>query len=203
MRSGIFGLVCCLICGQIATARADGVADEADLQFTVGAEAYSKGEFTSALEHFLASNRLVSNRNVMFNIARAYEQLGRYPDAYRYYIDATRDAPDGKLQKDVTTALARISSRVAVIAVETTPPGATVYLDRRDLGSVGTSPSQLGLKAGSYTVIAELPGYEPATVSAVQVATGQVERLKLDLVRILGKVDLGGESGTRVRIDDE
>src|SRR5215467_8986007 len=101
MRSGIFGLVCCLFCGQIATARADGVADEADLQFTVGAEAYSKGEFTSALEHFLASNRLVSNRNVMFNIARAYEQLGRFPDAYRYYVDASRgEASDSKLQKD-------------------------------------------------------------------------------------------------------
>src|ERR1041384_4522376 len=190
MRSGIFGLVCCLICGQIATARADGVADEADLQFTVGAEAYSKGEFTAALEHFLASNRLVSNRNVMFNIARAYEQLGRYPDAYRYYIDATRDAPDGKLQKDVTTALARIGSRVAVIAVETTPPGATVFLDRRDLGSVGTSPSQLGLRAGTYTVIAELPGYEPATLADVKVATGEVQRLKVDRLRILGKVEL-------------
>ena len=50
-------------------------------QFTMGAEAYSKGEFTSALEHFLASNRLASNRNVMFIIARAYEQLGRFPAA--------------------------------------------------------------------------------------------------------------------------
>src|SRR4029079_16477975 len=138
---------CCLIGAMSAPAWADGVADEADLQFTVGAEAYGKGEFTAALEHFLASNRLVSNRNVMFNIARAYEQLGRYPDAYRYYIDASREAPDGKLQKDVATALGRISARVAVISVETMPPGATVYLDRRDLGSVGTSPSQLGLKA--------------------------------------------------------
>lgn len=195
--------MCCLICGQLAPVRADGVADEADLQFTVGAEAYSKGELTAALEHFLASNRLVSNRNVMFNIARAYEQLARYPDAYRYYIDVTRDAPDGKLQKDVATALARISARVAVIAVETTPPGATVFLDRRDLGSVGTSPSQLGLRAGTYTIIAELPGYEPLTLSRVHVSSGEVQRLKLDLVRILGKVEMAGEPGTRVRIDDE
>src|SRR5215510_9443934 len=85
--------------------RADGVADEAELQFQRGATAYSKGDFTGALEHFLASNRLVSNRNVMFNIARAYEQLARYPDAYRYYVDASRDATDGKLQKDVAAAL--------------------------------------------------------------------------------------------------
>ena len=207
MSSRQLGLVGCLVCGLLgglaAPAGADGVADEADLQFTMGAEAYSKGEFVSALEHFLASNRLASNRNVMFNIARAYEQLGRFPDAYRYYLDASREASDGKLQRDVTAALSRIGSRVAVIAVETSPPGATVYLDRRDLGSVGTSPSQLGLKAGTYTVIAELPGFEPITQSGVAVATGEVQRLRLELVRILGKVELAGEAGTRVRIDDE
>ena len=55
-------------------AQADGVADEADLQFQLGAEAYSKNDFRGALEHFLASNRLVPNRNVMFNIARAFER---------------------------------------------------------------------------------------------------------------------------------
>src|ERR1041385_6159115 len=142
MRSRHLGMVCCLLyclmIGLAAPAAADGVADEADLQFMIGAEAYSKGEFTIALEHFLASNRLGSNRNVMFNIARAYEQLGRFPDAYRYYIDAGRgDTGDSKLQKDIAGALSRISARVAVIAVETSPPGATVFLDRRDLGSVG------------------------------------------------------------------
>src|SRR5262252_327717 len=122
MRSR-FALVCCLISGLSAPAWADGVADEADLQFMVGAEAYGKGEFTAALEHFLASNRLVSNRNVKFNIARAYEQLGRFPDAYRYYVDAARgEAGDGQLQRDVNLALARIASRVAVIAVESSPP---------------------------------------------------------------------------------
>jgi outer membrane receptor for ferrienterochelin and colicins len=204
MRSRHLGLVCCLLCALAAPALADGVADEADLQFTVGADAYSKGEFTAALQHFLASNRLVPNRNVMFNIARAYEQLGRFPDAYRYYIDATRgEASDGKLQKDVTTALARITPRVAVLAVETSPPGATVFLDRKDLGSVGTSPSLLGLKAGTYTVITELPGFEPVVVSGMTIAVGEVKPLKLALVRILGKVELSGEPGTRVRIDDE
>ncbi|HEX3757102.1 MAG TPA: TonB-dependent receptor [Kofleriaceae bacterium] len=204
MRSGVLGLVCCVLCALAPPARADGLADEADLQFTVGAEAYGKGEFTLALEHFLASNRLVANRNVMFNIARAYEQLGRYPDAYRYYLDATRgDAVDVRLQRDVTAALARIGPRVAVLAIETSPPGATIYLDRRDLGSVGTAPAHLGLKAGSYTVIAELPGFEPATLTGVAITVGESRPLRLELARILGQVDLNGEPGTRVRIDDE
>ncbi len=186
------------------SAWADGVADEADLQFSIGAEAYSKGDFTGALQHFLASNRLVPNRNVMFNIARAYEQLGRFPDAYRYYVDAQRgESSDTKLKSDVVAALARIGPRVAVISVDTTPPGATVFIDRRDLGSVGTTPAQLGLKAGTYTIIIELEGYEPQSLEKTAVAVGETKALKVDLVRITGKVEIGGTAGASVRIDDE
>ncbi|MCU0683955.1 MAG: hypothetical protein MUF34_17225, partial [Polyangiaceae bacterium] len=56
-------------------ARADDTADEADLQFQLGFERYRGGDYRGALEHFLASNRLVPNRNVTFNVARSYEQL--------------------------------------------------------------------------------------------------------------------------------
>ena len=188
----------------LGNAVADGVADEADLQFGIGATAYSKGDFTSALEHFLASNRLVPNRNVMFNIARAYEQLQRYPDAYRYYVDAGRgEGGDTKLKADVVDALARVAPKVAVIKVETSPPGATVYVDRKDLGSIGTSPARLGLKAGTYKLVVELAGYEPSITSDLEVGIGQVKEIKVDLVRILGKLEVTGPSGTRMRIDDE
>ena len=170
---------------SVSVAYADGNADEADLQFEAGADAYSKGDFRTALEHFLASNRLVPNRNVMFNIARAYEQLQRYPDAYRYYVDAGRgEGGDSKLKGDVIEALGRVSPKVAVIKVETTPPGATVYVDRKDLGSIGTSPSQLGLKAGTYSIIAELPGYEVSTSPNIEVAVGEAKEIKVSLANI-------------------
>jgi outer membrane receptor for ferrienterochelin and colicins len=203
MRAGTFVIagLCCVL--ALSPASADGVADEADLQFSTGAEAYTKGEFKVALQHFLASNRLVPNRNVMFNIARAYEQLDRFHDAYRYYIDASRGNIDGKLKGDIAAALTRIGPKVAVISVETNPPNATVFLDRKDLGSVGTSPAQLGLKAGTYAIHVELAGYEPAQVDGIDLTIGEVRPIKLELVRILGKVVLEGPNGTAVRIDDE
>ena len=55
----------------------------------------------TALEHFLASNRLVPNRNVVYNIARAYEQLSRYADAHRAYTQAL----DGETCKKVVAAI--------------------------------------------------------------------------------------------------
>src|ERR1043165_3577074 len=111
MRARHLGLVCSLtfaLAAHAAPASADGVADEADLQFTVGAEAYGKGDFTSALEHFLASNRLVPNRNVMFNIARAYEQLQQYPDAYRYYVRSLRGETDKGVIARTQDAMKRV-----------------------------------------------------------------------------------------------
>ena len=182
---------------------ADGVADEAELQFQRGADAYRKGDFTSALEHFLASNRLARNRNVMFNIARAYEQLGRFPDAYRYYVDALDGEDDAATRKNVEAAITRITPQVAVITVETEPPGATIYLERKDLGSLGVTPTRLGLAAGRYTLLVELPGYEPARSAVLDVKTGTHTNLRLPLTRIAGSVRIEGEPGTDVRVDDD
>lgn len=184
-------------------ARADGVADEAELHFQRGADCYGKSDFGCALEHFLASNRLAPNRNVMFNIARTLEQLGRFHDAYRYYEDARRGETDPATIATIDAATARISPRVAVLEVTTEPPGATIYLGRRDLGSVGTGPARLGLKPGTYTVLAELEGYEPATSAALDVAAGSRTPVHLVLKRIVGRVDVRGAEGFAVRVDDQ
>ena len=45
------------------------------------------------------------------------------------------------------------------------PPGATLYIDRKSLGSVGRAPRPLALAPGKYNVLAELDGYEPAQVA--------------------------------------
>lgn len=184
-------------------ARADGVADEADLQFQLGADAYGRNDFRGALEHFLASNRLVPNRNVMFNIARSFEQLGRFPDSYRYYVDALRGETDAAIVREVEQAIARISPKVAVVELETSPPGATVYVERRDLGSVGSTPARLGLAAGTYSFLVELPGYEPAKVGPFTLAAGTRTPIRADLTLIVGALAVEGTPGTELRVDDE
>src|SRR5262245_44196496 len=131
----------CLLLGFLPRpARADDVADEADLQFRIGAERYTAADYRGALEHFLASNRLAPNRNVVFNIARTYEKLERYPEAFRYYTTALGSETDPQVRERITQALALIEPHVAVLDVETSPPGATLYVDRLDLGSRGESP---------------------------------------------------------------
>src|SRR5512132_2386293 len=93
-------------------ARADGLADEAELQFQIAAEHYQRGEFRDALQHFLQSNRLVPNKNVIFNIARTFEQLKRYADAHRYYVDALAVETDPKTVGDINAAILRVAPNV-------------------------------------------------------------------------------------------
>ena len=90
-----------LVVPSPARRRADDLADEADLQFQLGAERYRDGDYRGALEHFLASNRLVPNRNVGFNIARSYEKLKQYPEAFRYYTQALEGENDPQASERV------------------------------------------------------------------------------------------------------
>ena len=182
---------------------ADNLADEAELQFKLGAESYQKGDFTGALEHFLASNRLVPNRNVIFNIARTYEELKAAPDAYRYYVEALQGETRADQTKRIDDALRRVAPFVAVLKVTTEPAGATVFLDRRDLGARGNTPANLGLAAGRHKVIVELSGYETAEKDNVDLVVGREQNVSFTLVPILGTVRVEGEDGATVKLDTD
>jgi outer membrane receptor protein involved in Fe transport len=189
--------------GVCAHARADDLADEADLRFRLGAEAYQRGDYKLALEEFLTSNRLVPNRNVTYNVARCYEELKQFPEAYRYFTLALGGETDEAARARIERALHNLRQNVAVLEIETEPAGATVFVERRDLGPRGNTPLALGLKPGAYVVLAELPGYHPARVEVAALAAGQSRRVSLRLEPILGRVDIAESArGAAVRVDD-
>ncbi|RYZ09545.1 MAG: PEGA domain-containing protein [Myxococcales bacterium] len=186
-----------------APAWADDLADEADLRFRLGAEAYQRGDYKAALEQFLTSNRLVPNRNVTYNVARCYEELKAFPEAYRYFTLALAEETDPAVRARIERALGSLRENVAVLEVETEPPGATVFVDRRDLGSRGNAPLSLGLKPGAYLVLAELPGYHSARVAVPALGVGQRRRVTLQLQPIVGRVSVAESArGAAVRVDD-
>ncbi len=192
------------LAGLAAPLHADDLADEADVQFELGATKYKSGDFLGALEHFLASNRLVPNKNVLFNIARCYEQLKRYPDAYRAYARALEQGPDPQQKKEIEEALGRIAPKVALLDVKTDPPGATIYLDRKDLGARGEAPKKLGLEPGKVKVIVELAGHESAEKADVVLTAGTTTTINLVLVPILGTIEVTGEpAGATVHLDKD
>src|SRR5690606_20052052 len=168
---------------SIAPARADGVADEAEVHFRLAAEHYTKGRLNEALAEFFISNRLAPNRNVVFNIARTYEQLGKLDEAFRYYNDLAAEDWSEKDRKNLDAALARLRPKVALVRVETTPPGAEIFLEREDLGGRGASPRVIAMPAGPTVVFARLDGYRTATADVV-LERGKEVSVALELERI-------------------
>ncbi|MDP3278036.1 MAG: TonB-dependent receptor [Deltaproteobacteria bacterium] len=181
----------------------DNLADEAELQFQLGAERYQANDFRGALEHFLASNRLAPNRNVAFNIARCFAASRRFPEAYRYYLTALEGETTVATRRAIEQAMSRIASELAIVRIETDPAGAQIYVDRRDLGVRGTSPVTLAFAPGTVHIMAERAGHRDAQSPAISLSAGSTQTLQLALPRIVGTVRVEGPLGAVAHLDDE
>jgi len=173
-----------------------GSADEAETAFQLGNDAFLAGQFRDALGHYFVSNRLVPNRNVVLNIARCFESMNDFVESYRYFQEYVALAPPG--DKDVPTvndALARLANRVALIAVSSDPTGATVYLNRKDLGAVGTTPRVVPVLPGTHNIILEREGYRDFTSDVVTVTVGKRALIDGKLRPLTAILDIRGEPG--------
>jgi outer membrane receptor protein involved in Fe transport len=166
-----------------------GQADEAQFHFLRGNRAYQEQRLEDALASYYVSNRLVTNRNVQFNIARCLDRLGRYDEAYRVWSALQGQALPDKERKAVQDAIEKLRPHLALLEIETTPPGATIYLGRRDLGALGATPKSLALRPGMTTIILEREGYRPVELAAEPVH-GKEIKLSALLERIYGELDI-------------
>ncbi|MCA9613510.1 MAG: TonB-dependent receptor, partial [Myxococcales bacterium] len=205
MRTRSSLLVAVLLTASPAAAQGTlDLASEADVQFELGVAAQRGGDCRAALGHYLASQRLAPNPNVAFNVAVCFEQIERFAEAFRYYSDylETPELPAAE-RRPAEEALRRIRRRVALLRIETDPPGATLYLDRRELGARGVSPRTLAVEPGRHRVFADREGHEPAQSDEVAVAVGEEQAVTLRLPAIFGEVRvLGRPEGATVHVDE-
>ena len=166
-----------------------GQADEAQFHFLRGNRAYQDKRFEDALASYYTSNRLVANRNVQFNIARCLDRLGRYDEAFRAWSTLLDQALPEKEQKAAQDAIAELRPHLALLEIETKPPGATIYAGRRDLGALGKTPKNLALRPGLTKIILECEGYRPVELSAEPAQSKQI-KLSVALERIYGEIEI-------------
>lgn len=177
-------------------------SSEAELQYELGAEHYREGRYAEAVERFLASNRLVPNANVVFNIAQTYGLMGRPVDAFNWYETyLTQFEIDEAARARARAAQELLAREVAIVEVETSPAGAELFVDRPDLGSVGTSPRRVAMASGTHGIVARLAGHRDASAT-VRVHAGEVTRAVLALERLVGSLSVETTpAGATVRIE--
>ncbi|MFK7927693.1 MAG: PEGA domain-containing protein [Myxococcota bacterium] len=186
---------------QDNTDTAVDLAQEADLHFQLGIEAYKDKDYTRALEHMLLSNRLAPNKNVTFNVAQCYVGLRQYNDAYRAFNAYITLESDPERQAVAQREMNKFADRVALLNITSDPPGATIYVDRKNLGSRGTTPAVLALPPGEHTVILERQGHDPSNVQA-SLTSGTTTDATATLEARLASVRVVGTVGARAVIEE-
>ena len=174
------------VCAAPSATRADD-ATEAKLRFDRGLRLIQKNKIRPALDEFLVSNRLVPNPSATFNIATCLEALKKYEEAfstYTTYLDYHLSAEEREAGEE---GLKRVVPRVARLAVTSSPPGAAIYLDRKNLGQYGAAPRTLAAPPGDHNVILSLPGHLPAVKSTILIK-GTEARIEATLQPMIGKV---------------
>ncbi|MBW2461727.1 MAG: PEGA domain-containing protein [Deltaproteobacteria bacterium] len=191
----LFGFACFgLVTLAVAAAPAPASADEnsmARVYFEQGNEALTRGMnargprktrfLQQALESYMQSLQIVRTRNVVYNAGVALEGLERDDEAFGYFREYL-EFPNlsAEEQAEATTKLTALRQRVAVVMIVSTPPGAEVRIDRRDLAVEGTTPLEVAVSAGNHRIFVSAEGYVDGEAT-VMGATGRRERVAVEL----------------------
>ncbi len=184
------------ILGIAGVAQADPAA-EARFHDEQARSHYAQGNYEKAVREFLLEQRAAPNPRIVFNIALCFQQLKRDEDAHHYfreYLDSSD--PDEARRTRAEQALSVLDAKVARLLVESSVPGADVYVDQREYGSYGKTPRVVALAAGEHQIWIELAGHRTATTK-VTARLGEQVRVRLEPERIVGQLQvLSSASGT-------
>lgn len=174
---------------------------------TQAVEAYKSGDYARAAELFRQAFEIEPKGNLLYNIAVCYDKAGNAVDAVTWYQKFVDAVPDSPKRPEVTRRIAELREQLddaqVEVSVSTSPAGALVFVDDKARGAMGVSPLSFTLLPGSYVIIAEKEGHEPAR-QKIQVARGAPVRVDLNLLPkgMVGTVALRiPERGADVLVD--
>lgn len=154
---------------------------EAKLRFEQGVDLIKSSEVRKGLNEMLISNRLAPNPNTLLNVARSLEYLEYYEYAYLVYDEYLRESSISEADRDqAMRAFKKVGQRVARLFVETDPPNAVIYVDRKTLGKYGETPRRIATQPGRHRIILTAPNYHE-TVLEMDLRKGDEQRLSVAL----------------------
>ncbi len=184
-------------------ASADDAKDRAKALFLQGREHYVAGRFADALDAFEQANAVKPHPVMLFNIAQVYEAIDDLPHALARYDEYLASKPGDA--KEVQAKVKALNERMATwaeVTVDSTPPGATVWVASLDLPPRGQTPIVLRLPPVQLTLIFQLDRHERVERSVALQAKQKVS-LAVAMPPILPVVEVTTEpAGARVSVGD-
>lgn len=156
-------------------ARADDAA-EARFFDALGRRAYERRRWDEALSAFLAAERAAPSARTLYNVALAAQLAHRDALAFSSFEGylAHADADDPQRRESARTRRDALARTLALARVTSDPPGAEIWVDRRELGSFGRAPRTLVLEPGAHTIELTQPDHEPVHLEVVAVRARQL-----------------------------
>jgi hypothetical protein len=174
---------------------------------------YAAGDFAEALRAFLQAHRIAPSPATRFNVGLT-AQLSGEPQlawsSFEAYLASTpapddgradgADAHDSRQRADAVARQRAVEAHIAVLTITSDPPGAQVYVDRREYGARGVTPVRVAVLPGAHRVTLEAARHATGTVDVVGEA-GAHHPIALTLEPRLGAVSFVGVSpDTRLRL---
>jgi len=179
------GLALALALAITPTWAASAFAQDADARarFQRGEAAYHQGDYETAIREWTAAYEADPRPLLQYNLAQAYERLGRLPEAVQAYdrYMATASADDER-RPDAQARLAALRARLGrtAVRIQGGPEGASIRVDGTDWGRT-PRPDPIALAPGAHRIELRLSGYRDF-VSTVVVPAGDVVDVPVEMV---------------------
>lgn len=182
LRRVTLGLAALLI-ASTATAQPPAQPSRAEVQerFTRAVTLFEQRNYEGALAEFERVYQITGRADLLFNIGRVHEALGRYPEsatAVEEYLRRSANLPPER-RAEVEQVLANVRRYIAYLRVRVEPAGATVRLDGQPVDPARRA-EEIPVSPGRHRVEALLDGHR-AEEQAVVVASGDHRAVQLVL----------------------
>jgi hypothetical protein len=185
MSHGMRALVAPIVATLLVLAaplHADATEDAAQVHLDRGVAAFRAGDYVLAHRELDAAHGLVPDKPNPYRwLALTEVQLGDCARALVNIDGFLSRVPPSDPRRAEVERLRELCQRTGVLAVDSTPPKASLRIDG---AAVGVTPYRsLSMRAGAHTVIAELPGYRTMTRTIDLQAGGELA-LHLPLAKV-------------------
>lgn len=157
-------------------------AQDARERFRRGQTAYQQGDYEAAITEWSAAYQADPRPLLQYNLAQAYERLGRLTEA-RQALETyvAHAASDDTNQSDARARLSSLRERLSHTGVRVSggPEGASILIDGHDWGRT-PRPDMIAVEPGTHRLIVRLAGYQDFNATMV-VPAGQTVDMPIEM----------------------